>query len=418
MQIAIIIFLICIILFIFDFFSPSTVAMLGCVMMICFGVCSPAKALVGFTNDIVLIVFGTEIFGVAFFECGLGSAIAKRIISLSHGKERRVIIISGCAAAIMSAFLNNQVVCSMMMVICISIAKTTNKIRSLNIILPVIICAILGGQCTLIGAPATLIASSLANETTGKGITMFELLPLGLSIFIAVMVIMFFFTYNHGVKIWDGRGEYSSEVNTKTVDKIIDKRKATVTIFAAFVMMILFVSNIVSVGIASVIGALICLLGKAVDEKKALRQTDWNIIIWLGCSIGLAETLNECGAIQELSKRLCSILPEKMPAIFLLSIFVILTILISNVLANTTTVIMILPFAIEIADKYSLSPTPFIVAVTMAAGLSIMTPLSSGFIGMTMRAGYRFKDYIQYGWSIQLTSMLIIIGLTPAIYPF
>ena len=64
MQIAIIIFLICIILFIFDFFSPSTVAMLGCVMMICFGVCSPAKALVGFTNDIVLIVFGTEIFGV------------------------------------------------------------------------------------------------------------------------------------------------------------------------------------------------------------------------------------------------------------------------------------------------------------------------------------------------------------------
>ena len=112
------------------------------------------------------------------------------------------------------------------------------------------------------------------------------------------------------------------------------------------------------------------------------------------------------------------ILPENMPAIALLSIFVALTILISNVLANTTTVIMILPFAINIADTYSLSPTPFIVAVTMAAGLSIMTPLSCGFIGMTMRAGYRFKDYIRYGWRIQLASMLMIIGLTPVIYPF
>ena len=80
--------------------------------------------------------------------------------------------------------------------------------------------------------------------------------------------------------------------------------------------------------------------------------------------------------------------------------------------------IMILPFAIEVAGKFGLSPTPFIVAVTMAAGLSIMTPLSCGFIGMTMRVGYKFRDYIRYGWSIQLTSMLMIIGLTPAIYPF
>ena len=418
MQIAIIIFVICIILFIVDIFSPSTVAMLGCVMMVCFGVCTVRQSMAGFTNDIVLILFGTEIFGTAFFECGLGAAVAKRIISLSKGRERRVIIIAGCVAAVMSAFLNNQVVCSMMMVICISIAKTTNKIHSLNIILPIIICAILGGQCTLIGAPATLIASSLAAETAGESITMFELLPIGLAIFIVVMIMMCFFSYNHGVEIWGERREVTDGITEETTDQTIDKRKAAVTVVSAVVMMILFVSEIVSVGIASVIGAIICLLGRAVDEKKALRNTDWNLIIWLGCSIGLAGALNECGAVQEISEYLCRILPENMPAIALLSIFVALTVLISNVLANTTTVIMILPFAIKIADTYSLSPTPFIVAVTMAAGLSIMTPLSCGFIGMTMRAGYRFKDYIRYGWRIQLTSMLMIIGLTPVIYPF
>lgn len=418
MQIAIIIFAICMILFIVDIFLPSTVAMLGCVMMACYGVCTVQQSMAGFTNDIVLILLGTEIFGAAFFECGLGSAVAKQIIRLSKGRERRVIIIAGCVAAVMSAFLNNQVVCSMMMVICISIAKTTNKIHSLNIILPIIICAILGGQCTLIGAPATLIASSIASDTAGESITMFELLPIGLAIFIVVMIMMCFFSYNHGIEIWGERSEVTDGINEETTAQTIDKRKAAVTIVSAVVMMILFVSEIVSVGVASVIGALICLLGRAVDEKKALRNTDWNLIIWLGCSIGLAGALNECGAVQEISEYLCRILPENMPAIALLSIFVALTILISNVLANTTTVIMILPFAINIADTYSLSPTPFIVAVTMAAGLSIMTPLSCGFIGMTMRAGYRFKDYIRYGWRIQLASMLMIIGLTPVIYPF
>ena len=418
MNTAILIFTVCIILFITDKFKPSTVAMLGCILMICFGVCSPEKALSGFTNDIVLIVFGTEIFGVAFFECGLGGLIASWIIRFSQGKEKRVIVTAGCTAAILSAFLNNQVVCSMMMVICLSISKTKSSIASKNIILPVIICAILGGQCTLIGAPATLIASSMALYSTGNGITMFELLPLGLSIFAAVMLMMYFFSYRKGIEIWGKADLPSDDPDIEPVSGKLDKRKAAVTLFAALVMLVLFISGIVSVGAASVIGALICLLGRAVDEKKALRQTDWNIIIWLGCSIGLAGALCESGAVQKISSQLCSIFPENTPAIVLLAVFVIITVLISNLLANTTTVIMILPFSIEIADKFGLSPTPFVIAVTMVAGLSIMTPLSCGFIGMTMRAGYKFKDYIKYGWSIQLTSMLMIIGLTPAMFPF
>jgi len=269
---AIIIFTVCIILFITDKFKPSTVAMLGCILMICFGVCSPEKALSGFTNDIVLIVFGTEIFGVAFFECGLGGLIASWIIRFSQGKEKRVIVTAGCTAAILSAFLNNQVVCSMMMVICLSISKTTSSIASKNIILPVIICAILGGQCTLIGAPATLIASSMALDSTGNGITMFELLPLGLSIFAAVMLMMYFFSYRKGIEIWGKDDLPADDPDIEPVSCQLDKRKAAVTLFAALVMLVLFISGIVSVGAASVIGALICLLGRAVDKKSS--QTD------------------------------------------------------------------------------------------------------------------------------------------------
>ena len=418
MNSAIIIFVICIILFVIDKFKPFTVAMLGCVLLICCGVCTPEKALAGFTNDIVLIIFGTEIFGAAFYECGLGSLVASYIIKLSNGKEKRVIVIAGCSAAILSAFLNNQVVCSMMMVVCISIAKTSSTVYSKNIILPVIICAILGGQCTLIGAPATLIASSMAMESTGKGITMFELFPIGFSIFIAVMIMMCFFSYKRGIRIWGEDSDTSVPSDSACLSSRLDKRKAAVTLLAGVVMLGLFISGIFSVGIASVIGALICLLGRAVDEKKALMQADWNIIIWLGCSIGIAGALSESGAVQQLSTGFCGLIPQNTPDIVLLAIFVFITVVISNVLANTTTVIMILPFAIETAGNFGLSSTPFVVAVTMAAGLSILTPLSCGFIGMTMRVGYRFRDYIRYGWSIQLASMLMIIGLTPAIYPF
>ena len=82
----------------------------------------------GFTNDIVLIVFGTEIFGIAFRESGLSAKTSERIVRLSRRSERSVILIAGATAALLSAFLNNQVICALMMIICIHIASEVKEI--------------------------------------------------------------------------------------------------------------------------------------------------------------------------------------------------------------------------------------------------------------------------------------------------
>ena len=71
---AIIIFVICIILFVIDKFKPFTVAMLGCVLLICCGVCTPEKALAGFTNDIVLIFSGRK-YSVPLFMSAVSGAL-------------------------------------------------------------------------------------------------------------------------------------------------------------------------------------------------------------------------------------------------------------------------------------------------------------------------------------------------------
>ena len=70
----------------------------------------------------------------------------------------------------------------------------------------------------------------------------------------------------------------------------------------------------------------------------------------------------------------------------------------------------------QIAQSFSLNPKTFLIAVTMSAGLVVLTPLSSGFLGMTMRAGYRFKDYVRYGFGLQLVITILIIVLTPIFY--
>ena len=97
---------------------------------------------------------------------------------------------------------------------------------------------------------------------------------------------------------------------------------------------------------------------------------------------------------------------------------VLLTTFASNLIANTTTVIMILPFAIQITEQFGWNTVPFVIGITMAAGFAILTPLSCGFIGMTMRVGYKFKDYVRYGMCMQVILTVSTILLTFIMYRF
>ena len=79
---------------------------------------------------------------------------------------------------------------------------------------------------------------------------------------------------------------------------------------------------------------------------------------------------------------------------------------------------MVLPFALQFAEQFGWNVTPFVIGITMAAGLSVLTPLSCGFIGMTVRVGYQFSDYVKYGLGFQLLLTASVIVLTFLMYQF
>ena len=410
-KIALIIFLICVVLFVIDRFQTSVVALLGCTAMVVSGCGTVTDAFSGFTNDIILLIFGTEVLGIAFQESGLSLATAKHIMRFSGGSERKIILIGGMIAALLSAFLNNQVISALMIAICMSMSKLSKNVNVRNITLPVVICVILGGQLTLVGAPATLIASSIAEKSFGSSISMFEMVPPVMIILVVGMIYMYFISYRKGIKIWGDRKSDEANFDRTEVSEI-HKYQAGVTVFAGIAMIFLFITELVSAGIASLIAAIICIFGGAV-KSDFLKKVDWNIIIWLGCSIGMSNILTESGIVQKICDGL---LKYEIPPLLLLAVVVVITTILSNFIANTTTVIIILPFAMQIAQSFSLNPKTFLIAVTMSAGLVVLTPLSSGFLGMTMRAGYKFKDYVRYGFGLQLVITTLIILLTPIFY--
>jgi di/tricarboxylate transporter len=245
---------------------------------------------------------------------------------------------------------------------------------------------------------------------------MFELLPMGAIILCIGLLFICIFSHRKGNKMWRDRGGFDLIASDETTE--VDRRKCAVTVLAGVVMLVCFITGIVSVGIASIIGALICLFGKAVKQKESFSKVDWNILIWLGCSIGMANALNKSGRIQELCEYISEVLPENISPVILLAAMVLITMVISNLISNTTTVMMIMPFAIDLAVRCGYSARPFIIGVTLASGLAILTPLSCGFIGMTTRVGYKFSDYIRYGLGFQLLLYVLTVVSTCLFYSF
>ena len=66
-----------------------------------------ADMMSGFTNDVILIVFGTDIFAVAFIRSGIVDLISRALLKISNNNERRLILLISIFSAAISSMLNN-----------------------------------------------------------------------------------------------------------------------------------------------------------------------------------------------------------------------------------------------------------------------------------------------------------------------
>lgn len=107
--ISLIIFVCCIMLFIWDKFPMATTAILGCVAMVIAGVCDFKTAFGQFSSSTVILTIGVMIIGAAISETGLAAAIGAWIVKVSKNSEIKLLVGTYLVSAFMSAFLTNSV---------------------------------------------------------------------------------------------------------------------------------------------------------------------------------------------------------------------------------------------------------------------------------------------------------------------
>ncbi len=142
---------------------------------------------------------------------------------------------------------------------------------------------------------------------------------------------------------------------------------------------------------------------------------EWPVVVLLGSMIPLGAALESSGGTQLIAGALTD-LTRGMPAWVILTVLMVVTMTLSDVLNNTATTIVAAPVGIQMAQTLQVSPDPFLMAVAVAASAAFLTPIGHKNNTLILGpGGYQFGDY----WRMGLPLEIIIVAVSiPSILVF
>jgi len=195
-------------------------------------------------------------------------------------------------------------------------------------------------------------------------------------------------------------------------------KNATVAMLTVGSVILLASLNVVPIITAALAGCLALILTQVITPEDAYKSINWKVIFVLVGSLSLGVALEKTGASQLLASQIVNLGGAFGPIIVLSAVYLLTTIL-TEIMANNATVVLLAPIVISMATTMGVSPKPFLMAITFAASASFMTPIGYQTNTMVYAAGnYTFKDFFRVGVPLNLIFWIIASLLIPVFFPF
>jgi di/tricarboxylate transporter len=156
-------------------------------------------------------------------------------------------------------------------------------------------------------------------------------------------------------------------------------------------------------------------LAKIVPLSELYDHVEWPVVVLLGSMIPLGAALDSSGGTALIANGLVD-LTSGLPAWAVLTVLMLVTMTLSDVLNNTATTIVAAPVGIQMAQALGVSADPFLMAVAVAASSAFLTPIGHKNNTLILGpGGYHFGDY----WRIGLPLEVLVVAVSiPAILVF
>ncbi len=184
--------------------------------------------------------------------------------------------------------------------------------------------------------------------------------------------------------------------------------KAVIFFMTAILLAAFNVINVLTAFLLCVLG----FVGIKILKSNLYRHIEWPIVIMLAAMIPIGQALESTGITALIATKVVSLAGD-LHIFWVLMIILIITMLITDVINNAATAVIMAPFSVNIALQLGQPLEPFLMVVAVGASCAFLTPIGHQCNTLVMGPGnYKFSDYWRLGLPLDI---LIVLASIPMI---
>jgi di/tricarboxylate transporter len=188
-----------------------------------------------------------------------------------------------------------------------------------------------------------------------------------------------------------------------------------ITLFASAILATAF--NFVPIHISFSTVVVVLILLRTITPREAYESVDWSVIILLGSMIPLGNALQLTGGTELIAQGISGI-ASTMPTFVIITLLLVVTMTLSDLMNNAATAIVMAPIGSAIAQQLEVNVDPFLMAIAIGASCAFLTPIGHQNNVLVMGpGGYKFGDYWRMGLPLEILVVIVSVPLILLVWP-
>ena len=199
---------------------------------------------------------------------------------------------------------------------------------------------------------------------------------------------------------------------------IVLHREPTPIPLIIFLVSITFgMSGIISLPVAFTGGVIALVVFGQIPIRELYQGIEWPVIVLLGAMVTVGSAMEISGANDLLADNVV-IVAKFLPTWGIVPLILVTAMVLSDIINNAATAILMSQLSIQIADRIDVSADPLLMAVAVGSSCAFLTPIGHQSNILVMGpGGYRFGDYWRLGLPLELLIICISVPMVLFIWP-
>ena len=379
----------------------------------------PAKQVFsGLSNSTVVLFGGMFVVGASMFYTGLAQKIGGTVVKMCGTSENSLMFGLMLVGTVLSSCLSNTGTAACLLPVALGICSAA-KIPASRQLMPLAFACGWGGIITMVGTPPNIIANG-ALQAAGiqDQFGFFEYAWIGIPVSIAGMLYMMFVGKYLLPKVeLDADQEIEQEVEANEASAT--KQYISAAILVCVVLVMAVGVKGVTLEMAAIIGAIICVLTGCLTEKQAYASIDWVTIFLFAGMMPVSKAMDVTGAGKLIAEWTVGIMGGSPSPLVVTAVLFLLSCGLTQFMSNTASAALLCPIGIAIAQNLGASPKAVVMAIAVAASCAFATPVGTPPNTLVLGpGGYKFMDYVKCGCGLVAVSFAVCLVVIPMVWPF